>query len=114
MSSLARGIKVISDNNTFAIYGNISSYVAKMTPKQNDEHSATSIKRIMTKYHAIMPHYIKWNELSEKNLLCCIRPDNGQHYIFDLSQKDNTNNDYLITKIGIHHFHDNKYNIYLI
>ena len=39
MSSLARGIKVFIDNNTFAIYGNISSYVAKMTPKQKKEYT---------------------------------------------------------------------------
>ena len=114
MSSLSRGIKVFLDNNTLAIHGNISSYVAKMTPKLKDENSANSIEKIMTKYHAIMPHYIKWVDLTEKNVLCCIRPDNGQHYIFDLSQKHNTNNDYLIAKIGIFHFYDKKYNIYLI
>ena len=62
MSSLARGIKVFTDNNTFAIYGNISSYVAKMTPKQKDENSATSIEKIMTINPKTLPSQTLINE----------------------------------------------------
>ena len=60
-----------------------------------------------------MPHYINWENLTNKEVIFCIRPDNGQYYLFDLSDKDNIKNDYLIPKIGIYHFHDNKYNIYM-
>ena len=52
------------------------------------------------------------NKVFEKNTK--IHITKYTNLTIDICQKHNTNNDYLITKIGIYHFHDSKYNIYLV
>tara|TARA_Y100001980_G_C14333442_1_gene150023 strand:+ start:244 stop:591 length:348 start_codon:yes stop_codon:yes gene_type:complete len=112
--STKSNIRFYTGTNRFIISGNVSEYVKKMKPKLNDDDSKFAIKTIMTKYHPTMPYHIQWEKLTKENILFCIRPDNGQYYMFDLSQKHNIENDYFITKIGIHYFHDLKYNLYLV
>lgn len=107
-------IRFYTGAKRFTISGNVSEYVKNMIPRLKDTDSKIAIEAIMTKYHPTMPYHIDWKHLTNANILFCIRPDNGQYYMFDLSQKHNTENDYFITKIGIHYFHDLKYNIYLV
>ena len=113
MARSSTKISLRNDGHTFVVTGNITPYTVGMIPKQKTEDCATCIETIMRKCHPVMPHYINWENLTNKEVIFCIRPDNGQYYLFDLSNKDNVKNDYLIPKIGIYHFHDNKYNIYM-
>ena len=108
------GIKFHTGPRTFSVTGNISEYVKNMIPRLKDDDSSVAIEAIMRKYHPAMPYYIEWQNLTKENIIFCIRPDNGQYYMFDLSKKHNTENNYFLSKIGINYFHELKYNLYLV
>jgi len=107
-------VRVLTTTHSLMVYGNTSNYIKRMTPEPKDKDKSTTevINKILHQ-HPIMPYRINWNSLTMDTIIFCIRPDNGQHYYFKMNNPDNIKNDYLIPKIGISYFHNNKYNIYM-
>lgn len=92
---------------------NLPSLITNMTPVTK-ENSWFNIDAIQRENHPMLPKYIKWDKITESNVIVCVRPDNKLNYCFPILESENRENNYYRAKMGVNYFHNNKYLIYLI
>ena len=94
--------------STVVISGNLPKCVKDMTPIHPSE-SFISVAKVRKMCHPILPKNIDWAKVDNNSWFMCIRPDNDYSYSFPLAESENRENDFLRAKLGLAHFHREKY-----
>ena len=99
--------------STVVISGNLPECVKDMISIHPSE-SFISVKKVKESCHPILPKNIDWSKVDRNSWFMCIHPDNDYSYGFPICESENRENGFLRVKLGISHFHKQKYLIYKI